>query len=334
MVSAGAITAREAELADRLTAAGVENAQALVAIAMYTRGHTRPESETIDLVRQYSGLSSPGVAESALANARRQGWIVEVPAADSIVHLTSPPDFPARLAAFLGDPAFECALEAQREQNQPTVEVLGRMHSPGVYESFGAKIGSATHEILLPMINTTPRLAQVADMQAVARTGVEVRLLLATPRLAAKIRGNAVRAEAKNRIEGWRQNANGIKNFHVKLTGRESDLWFASSACIDGRTVRLDIYDPVSQRSTQGVMVEVRSDSSSNLALAFQQLFEDAWRRARDPGAFGFLMSFFRKAWLPLLVALAFAAALLFADPTSIFVAFTGGVGQVQMCGV
>ncbi|MFI8659744.1 hypothetical protein ACIGKR_07120 [Rhodococcus qingshengii] len=135
-----------------------------------------------------------------------------------------------------------------------------------------------------------------------------------------------MRTEAKNRIEGWRQNAYGIDNFHVKLTSRESDLWFASSACIDGRTVRLDIYDPVSQRSTQGVMVEVRSDSSSNLALAFQQLFEDAWRRARNPGPFGFLMSLFRKWWLPLLVALGFAAAVIFADQNSAFVAFAGGV--------
>lgn len=325
MGSAGAVTAREAELVDRLVSAGIESTQALVTIMMYTRGHARPEIETIDIVRQYSGLSAPGIAESALANARRQNWLEEV-STGSVVLLSSPQDLPAMLASFLADPGFEHALKAQREQNQPTVTVLGGMHSPEVYESFGPIIQSASDEILLPMINTTPRLAQVKDLQAAARSGVEIRVLLATPRLAAKIRGNAIKAESADRIRAWQQNAKGIDTFRIRVTNRESDLRFASSACVDGRTVRIDIFNPSSQRSTQGVMVEARSDTNSNLALVFQQIFNDAWRRAHAAGPLGYPMSLLKKSWLPLLTILAFAAALVFSDRSSVIVAFTGGV--------
>ncbi|WP_367127930.1 hypothetical protein [Saccharothrix sp. HUAS TT1] len=326
MASAGSLSAREIALAERLISAGLDQPQAVLAVAMCTRGHARPEREVVDLVRQYPGLSTPGVAEAALAALRRRGWVVEREVKDTMVLCSASPDLPVQSAEFVGDPAFAEAMRQSRSVNQPEVRILGHMHDPGVYETFGPRIRTATHEILLPMINTTPNLAQVADLQSVARSGVSVRVLLAAPKLAARIRGNVSLAESKGRIEGWVRNSDGYDNFEVRVTNRASDLWAASSMYLDGRLLRFDVFDPVSQRTTQGVMVEVVADGVTNLALIFKAMFDEAWQRSRRPGFTGALTAITRVIWLPVIAALAFGVALLLASPSSVPVAFTGGV--------
>ncbi len=326
MSRAGSMSPYEIKLADRLISGGIERPQAVLAVAMYTRGHSRPEREIVDLVRQYPGLSTPGVAEAAFSALRRRGWIVEQEVTGTIILCSATPDFPEKAADFLKDPTFTKALKEQRRSNQPSVQLLGHMHDVGVYESFGPTIRTATHEIMLPMINTTPNLTQVADLRAVAESGVTVRILLASPKLAAKLRGNTSLIEARRRLDGWMLHSKGIENFYIRVTSHASDLWLASSMCIDNRLVRLDIFDPQSQRTTQGVMVEAISDGSSNLALLFQASFENGWRRSYTPTATGALAAFIRRAWLPTIIGASFALTLVLTPGNSAAVAFTGGI--------
>lgn len=327
MGSAGALTSEEVHLARTLISAGLKDADAYAAIAMYTRAHSRPEEEIIDIMSLYAGLSGHNTAQKALAELRRKNWIIESsPHQSSKVHLVAHSDFPKIVAEFLNDPKFEYEVQRARRGNAPKIEIIGQMNDPIVYQTFGPKINEATNEILLPMINTTPNLAQVQELQNAARNGVKVKILLATPKLVGLIRGNAAKSIAKQKIDGWIKHAKGIDNFQVKITGRASDLWLASSALIDGRTVRLDIYDPISQRSTQGIMLEIISDSESNIALVFKKLFNESWNGAHEPGCYGKILQLLQSSAIPILLGIIILTTGTFFGSASPEFTFTIGV--------
>ncbi len=91
---------------------------------------------------------------------------------------------------------------------------------------------------------------------------------------------------AKRRIDEWSRNFAGLSNASVRVSHNVDDMRFASSMVIDGRLVRLDIYDPRCQRSLEGVMMEVESPAGLQLNFTSHMLdvFDLAWARAKPLG--------------------------------------------------
>ena len=142
-------------------------------------------------------------------------------------------------------------------------------------------------------------IAVVAILQERAKAGVRVRIILGSPALVARWRGEPMRRAAEQRIEEWLWKFKHLRTVQIRIARSLPDLEIASCASFDRRVVRLDIYDPYNQRSLEGVMVEVVSPPgmSLNLSRVFQRVFDSVWERAYSAGRFAKLRWIFRRWW-------------------------------------
>lgn len=104
---------------------------------------------------------------------------------------------------------------------------------------------------------------------------------------------------AREAISGWKENARGISNFKVRVSHHVEDTYIASWMLIDGKVLRIDIYDPIRQRSLEGFMVEVTSlvGQDLNIVVVFREYFWRAWGRAQPVEWRDRIWWWIRKAW-------------------------------------
>jgi len=281
MTIAGALTANERMLVDALTDAGVPISAATMTATTLTRRFVRPEVELLDLLSNYPHLESERARNGALAYMRKNNWLIDISTARGAAPLVrASPDLADELDRILPHLAPISSLIPHAD----SVKVLGHMGDTQVYDTFATLLATARSDIALPMIMTSPKLAAVETLIDRARAGVTVRILLATPGLAADIRGQSSLQTARDRAKIWRSHAKKSRNLHVRVTRRRANLRGASSALVDHRILRYDVYDDVTQRSTDGIMIEVDTFNASNLARMYSEHFDDAWDHSRPLG--------------------------------------------------
>ena len=280
-----ALDADELRLAKELELKGLDRSAAILAIVMVTRAHARPEAELIEILRQYPGLESVGSARGAVAALKGNGWITSVTAYG--VELTQQaPDLRKLIAKKIGDPAVADRLLGMRATLEPFVTVVGPMSDERVYVTFMDLLRNAQQEICLPMLATKPYPETVNILRDRAGAGVRVRMLLGSPALVARWRGEPMRSIAEQRIPEWKQAFSGLRRAEIRIAHSPQDMETASGALIDGNVARLDIYDPYTQRSLEGVMVELISPPGRalNIVKLFQRAFDEAWARSYTLG--------------------------------------------------
>jgi hypothetical protein len=300
---AGSLTSTELTLAERLSESGFGHAEATLAVAIFTRDHYRTQEELIDQIKIYPGLSERAEALSAISSLTARKWILKEERAPGIAIFRANPAIPEMYLEEVEDPKLVQLLNRERLNQSVIVTILGHMRDPIVYESFGSKIRNTQNDLMLPMIHTSPNLRQVQEITEIAKSGARVRVLLATPTLTFKLRGNSARSASRTAIKGWLKNSEGIRSFQVRVTNIQSDLLLASSVSFDDRLVRINFFDPVRQRTTQGTMVEIQADTPSNISMLFADHFNTAWSRAREPTFRGTVAWCIRRYWLLLTAA-------------------------------
>jgi len=149
------------------------------------------------------------------------------------------------------------------------------------------------------MLATSPKLYVVSTLQDRARQGVNVRILLASPKVAEKFRGATIMPISQEAISGWIQNAKGYPKMEIRIAHLPEDMMFATSWLADGKLLRIDIYDPSKQRSLEGVMIEVESPYGLQLNLVdiFQARFNEAWERAEPTNILAKLKWWLARGW-------------------------------------
>jgi hypothetical protein len=264
---------------------GIPGGSAALAVAMVTREHSRPESELLDIVRQYQALESSADALEAIADLRRRGWLMEE-ISYGVALVQQAPDLKHQLALVLKDPTIESRLSMLRSVHDPYVRIIGQMNDSAVYTTYLNLLRNAQSEICLPMLATTPKLNSVPILQDRAEKGVRVRVLLGATDVVGRLRGEIMRGVAADSIAGWRAHARGRKCFELRIAHEQADMELATCMLIDGTVLRFDVYDPRRQRSLQGVMIEVSSphDLELNLVRLFKDRFEEAWSHSRPAG--------------------------------------------------
>lgn len=298
----------ELRLAQELQHAGLSAPASVLAIVMATRAHARPEAELVEIIRQYQGLETVADARLAVQELLRQGWLVQTESYNATLTHQAP-NLRELIAEELKDPAIAQRLLALRANLEPNVRVLGAMNDAFVYQSFMELLSSAQEEIRLPMLATKPYDETVRILRERADAGVHVKILLGVPALVAKWRGEPMRPIAAQRIEEWVHNFEDRKTVEIRLSRTEEDMELATCVYVDGNVVRFDIYDPRTQRSLEGVMIEVVSPQGiiPNLVSIFKRLFDDAWSRAIGVRRAATLVILLRR-WWKLLIALAILA--------------------------
>jgi hypothetical protein len=294
------LEAEENALVTRLARTGLSRGAATLAVVLVTRQHARPERELLDIVLQYPSLENLATAEAALRELRTLGWVINRDT-ESALLTEQVPDLRGKIADRLSDPPVADQLAALLRSNLDPMaaRVVGPMNDESVYSSYLELLRSAQDDICLPMLVTSTRLASVEILQERARAGVRVRILVGTPRIVASVRGETMRATAEQRIKEWTRNFSDLPSAEVRISHKLEDMWLGSSMAIDGKIVRLDVYDPERQRSLQGIMLEVADPRGLNLNVVriFVGLFEQAWYRARPTNWAGRMLWRWRQLW-------------------------------------
>lgn len=163
------------------------------------------------------------------------------------------------------------------------------------------------------MLVTAPYEDTVAVLRNRAQAGVRVRILLAEPALAARMRSANIRSISAERIRGWQRSFRDCPHAAVRLCRSAEDMELATCFSVDGRTVRFDIYDPYGQQSLEGVMLEVASPQglTPNFVRLFVRLFDDAWARSVGIGFFARAAQLVVRPWKLWFTLLVLALALL-----------------------
>ena len=317
----------ENSLITRLTSTGLSRGAATLAVVMATRQHARPERELLDIVQQYPGLENSVVAESALRELRTLGWVINQES-ESLLLTLQAPDLREHIGGRLKDPKAPDELAELRANLDPNAaRVLGPMTDGHVYSTYLDLLRSAQNEICLPMLVTSSRLASVDILRERAQAGVRVKILVGAPNIVASIRGETMRARAKERIREWSRNFDGLPSVEVRISHKVEDMWLGSCMAIDRRIVRLDVYDPDKQRSLQGIMLELANPQGLDLNLVriFVELFEAAWRRAQPTTRFSRIAWRWGATW-KIWLGLLFAALAFLPIPFKGWLELTAGI--------
>jgi hypothetical protein len=168
-----------------------------------------------------------------------------------------------------------------------------------VYDSFLRLLAAAQQRICLPMLATTPYDDTVRILKERAANGVHIQILLGAPSLVARLRGETMRQIAVERIKRWHSIFRHHQNVTIRVSSNVADMSLSTCVGIDNNIARLDVYDHYSQRSLEGVMIEVTSPQgmSLNLVDIFHRAFDSAWARSYSVERLGRVSRFLRRQW-------------------------------------
>jgi hypothetical protein len=296
----------EAEIIRALRKTDLTLSTATAAVMIATQLGARPRAELVEILATYPGLGNQSTADDAIEQLSSLGWIEEAEA-DGLLLMRQVADLRTRISHRLCNPDVADQLQGVRASHNHTARIVGAMYDEDVFDSFLDLLRSAQHEVRLPMLATAPYAATVGILRDIASRGVRVRCLLGSPQAVGSIRGGEMRSVSERRIEEWRTALRGLDTAAIRITDDVDDLALATCVSVDGRVLRVDVYDHLKQRSLQGVLAEFRSPAGFklNVQLLFDRLFEEAWAKATPAGRLGT-----SRRWLRLYSQYLTAAAL------------------------
>jgi hypothetical protein len=291
--------------------AGLDQADATLAVLLAVRGRMDLADQFVQDVQEYPSLERRPVAEKAVQNLLDRGWIVQDVKYDRR-YLKPAANLREQLADFCGKKKLATRLLELHRQNPPRyLRQLGSLSEADVMESYHDLLRSAQEDFCQAMMSTDPAIPAAQIMMERAESGVSVRLLLIAPELVGGIWGEPQRQVARATNVGWLALAKKRRHFHVRVTHDRESIGLATCWSVDRRLVRYAVYDPKLERAHQGEMLEVDCNHGRqvNMVDAFMRQFDDAWATARRPGFRGALGYYSRRWWKwPLGVALLLAA--------------------------
>jgi hypothetical protein len=280
------LTHEESEVVRALQDAGMSLQEATLAVVMFTRGHERPENELINIIDVYPGLANAQVMQQAIHQLITSNWLVT----DTSFGLTvtkAAPDLQAKLAARIHNPRLVSHLtQPSTDTNKlpPNIRLIGPTSNQHSYGTFLDLLRHAQNEICLPMLITPPYQATASILQERASHGVHVRILLAHPQVAVKIRGKTFASKAERSLKEWKKTVQDRPNMEIRVSHRVEDMYhLATSWTLDRKLLRYDFYAPYHQRSLAGYLIEFdsRTGPELNIIHMFQACFDNAWRQAQ-----------------------------------------------------
>jgi hypothetical protein len=294
------LSSKEFDVVTKLERAGLSRAEALALVTLTTRSYSRPHNDLVATLQHYAGLEdSKGTSIAVDSLLNRQ--LLQRDESYGVKIIGPAPDARDRIAQLCNDTSLAQTLTELRRINDEYVTVIGPLRDADSYRSYLDVLRRAHSSISFSMIATSSDgLTEVVDiLKERALSGVKVRILGASAKLAAKIRGGNMEGETKKRIKKWKEIAGSNKNIHFRITDTKEDLIYASSVCVDQSTFRLVVYDFDNERSKEGVVVQfsAKNDMRLNSVQAFCHHFDQAFRRGYWPMTFGKILNLALSFW-------------------------------------
>jgi hypothetical protein len=198
------------------------------------------------------------------------------------------PDLQAKLEAYIHNPGLISHLAQSRPNTNAlpaNIRLIGPTSNQYSYGTFLDLLRHAQSEICLPMLITPPYHDTVSILQTRASHGVHVRILLASPQVAAKLRGKTFANKAERAIKEWKKIVQDYPHMEIRVSHRIEDMaHLATSWTLDRKLLRYDCYAPYHQRSLAGYLIEFdsRTEPELNIIHMFQACFDEAWKQAQS----------------------------------------------------
>lgn len=283
------LTIPEQQIVGRLRHAGVGAAEATILTVLLTRQYSRPRGDLVATLQHYAGLERAEDVAKGITELLARGFLGEF-AIDGSILVGPAVDLREQVAGLLKDVFLGDELLRLRRLNDDCCTLVGPLRDGAAYSSYRRVLEFAHTQIRMLHVMTDPEALEAIDvMKARAMNGVHIRIIGASPRLAQMLRGAACGAEARRRVASWRRLSARFPQFRYRITETAEDLLFATSVMIDDSLLRLVVYDPVRERSKEGVVVEFGSIDARRLNIIrdFSARFEAAWAGARSPSFLG-----------------------------------------------
>ncbi|MGH3942214.1 MAG: hypothetical protein ACRDTG_27055 [Pseudonocardiaceae bacterium] len=293
---------------DALQRDGFNSVDARVITALISRRYVRELPKLIDILSGHVGLEDHHNVRMAVDSLLHQDIITGATVQGRTL-LGITPDFADNLVT-QGQSSSAAALKSLQWAPNTRLEMLGPMTDPAVLETFKNALSSASYMIRIPFFTSSADIEAIDILENRARAGVHVRILLGSPSVIAEIRGPSARSRAERAVDSWKTRTRNWPNTEIRLASRVIDIQFGSSLSIDGSSLRLDLHEPLAERSLMGDMVKVNS-SAGNLVRVFDAAFDEAWRRALPISKLGRIFRFLKSVRWTLTTAVSLPAALL-----------------------
>ncbi|WP_146605768.1 hypothetical protein [Micromonospora craterilacus] len=256
---------------------GFSPIHARILTAMVMHRYARERRKLVDVLSGHIGLERTQSVYAAIDDLLARRLLAVTPYAGKSL-LTAAPDYLVRLRAEKLT-ASAAALERLGRMPIERFESLGQMTDAKVLESFHEHVCSAHRLIRLSFFESLAEIEGLADLRDRAEAGVEIRVLLGAPKAMKDLRGASHEKRAKRAIRSWREATRNWPNTEVRVARTTQDIECGSSASIDGRLLRLDVHEPLAERSLMGEML-LAHEAGGNLIRLFDHSFDAAWARA------------------------------------------------------
>lgn len=262
---------------------GFSAREARTVAAMASGRYVRERDKLIDILCGHIGLENRAATEQTVESLMARGCLTETKTGNYLL-ISLNNQFIASVEHEEAAAAIK-ALDALERVHRPRARMLGNMTDPTQLLAFRGAINEAESIIRLPFFSSSADIEAIPNLRERAEAGVEVRILLASPTVMGQLRGRAHVSRSKAAIKSWVQVTRGWPNCIVRVARSLSDIELGSSMSVDGRLLRLDLHEPLIERSLAGQMLEVNA-GGANLVRAFDRSFDSSWRTARSTAMF------------------------------------------------
>ena len=261
-----------------LEADGFNPTEAMIVTAMVSRRYARQLEKLVDVLSGHTGLEDTHAAQSAISNLISAGLLSVIHYAHRDLIIFSRDGLGILEATGKGR---SCKILGELE-NVPVIrlESLGPMADKSIVASFREAVVSAERLIRLPFFSSTANIEGVEYLHQRALAGVELRIMLGSPSVMRVLRGASHETRTKRAIASWKEKTKDWPNTEVRIAQRASDIELGGSMSIDGRLLRLDVHEPLVERSIYGEMIAFYA-TGANVIRMFDSQFDVAWLRAQ-----------------------------------------------------
>jgi hypothetical protein len=292
--------------------------RALIITVMATRTTATSRRQLVDeVLTGYPGLEDPSTVESSLAQLVTDGWLMETNVSGATL-CQAALDIIPRIGELIGPPLVS-SLADFRARQTPNLSLIGRIDDQISVDTVYEAIRSAQREICLPFLGTPSSIAIAEELLERARRGVRIRILVASPDVVAKLKGEAQRQRGIASVRGWSAQTRDWPNTETRIATHVNDMLMAASASFDANRAILAVFDAGRQRAHESTVIDVgRNGYALNLAVLFYRNFNEGWARGKPIGGFQILWwRLSRFAWeICFLASLIIASAFAKTQPT------------------
>lgn len=247
-------------------------------VIMTVRSFYRSKADLAGILNEYPNLDNRSKLIGCIDECLREGYLSEKVEGGIRICYQSQDNLDKFLEQISSEEIREKLKNIKEEYQSHSVVtdfgLLSGAHSKGdVYIRFLKRLESAQREIWLPMLNTDAHEKTIEVLKERANSGVKVYILLAHYKKVVK----NIRSIRESNIPKWVEAVKNVKNIEIRIYSESKYARLASTMLVDDRILRIPIYDPKQQKSTNGQLLEFYSQ---NLELNIVGILKDEIQRA------------------------------------------------------